>query len=55
MFSLFKKKDEKAILDKQYKAMLQKSFELSTVNRAESDKLRAEAELIADKIAKLQK
>jgi len=47
---MFKKKTETDILQKQYKDLLQKSFELSTINRAESDKVRAQAEEIALKI-----
>ena len=50
MFSMFKKKTETDILQKQYKDLLKKSFELSTINRAESDKVRAQAEEIALKI-----
>lgn len=53
MFNLFSKKDPKKALQKEYERLLKKSFDLSTVNRAESDKVRAEAETIADKIAAL--
>lgn len=55
MFGLFKKKDPKAALQEKYKELLQKSFDLSTKDRAASDKIRAEAEKIADEIAALGK
>lgn len=51
MFGLFKKKDPKAELQKKYEALLKKSYDLSTTDRAASDKVRAEAEAIADKIS----
>lgn len=51
MFGLFKKKDPKAELQKKYQELLQKSYNMSTKDRAASDKLRAEAEALADKIA----
>lgn len=54
MFRLFSKKDPTAALQKKYRALLQKSFELSKTNRAESDKVMAEAEEIAKEIEALK-
>lgn len=54
MFRLFKKKTEKEKLQAQYKKMMEKSFQLSSSNRKESDILRAEAEKIALEIEKLE-
>lgn len=53
MFNFFKK-DPLKDLQKQYAEMLEKSFKLSHSDRAASDKLRAEAEKIADEIEKLK-
>lgn len=50
MFGLFKKKTEKEKLQAEYKKLLNKSFELSTVNRAESDKIAAQADELGRKI-----
>lgn len=50
MFGIFKKKTEKEKLQDQYRKMLKESHRLSTINRAESDKMRAEAEALADRI-----
>ncbi len=55
MFGLFKKKTEAEKLQEKYEALLKRSFELSTSNRAESDKLRAEAEAVADQLEALEK
>lgn len=53
MFGLFKKKSEKEKLQEKYQALLQKSFDLSTKDRAASDKVRAEAEEVLKKIESL--
>jgi len=53
MFGIFKQKSEKEKLQAQYEKLLKKSHELSTTNRAESDKVAAQAEEIAQKIEKL--
>jgi len=53
MFGLFKKKSEKEKLEDKYEALLKKSFELSTINRAESDKLAAEADAVLNQIEAL--
>ncbi len=50
MFGLFKKKTEKEKLQAEYEKLLKKSFELSTVNRAESDKIAAQADELGRKI-----
>ncbi len=50
MFGLFKRKSEKDKLQDEYERLLKKSFELSTVNRAESDKMAARADAIGKKI-----
>lgn len=53
MFGLFKKKTEKEKLEERYDAMIKKSYELSHTNRAESDKLAAEADALLKKIESL--
>jgi hypothetical protein len=53
MFNFFKKDPIKE-LEEKYRKMLEESFKLSTVNRAESDKLRAKAEEVAMEIDKLK-
>jgi len=52
MFGLFKK-DEKKELQKKYEKLMEESYKLSTTDRRASDMKRAEADKIADKIAKL--
>lgn len=54
MFGLFRKKSEKEKLEDQYDALLKKSYELSHSNRAESDKLLAEADELLKKIDALE-
>ena len=54
MFGLFKKKDPLKALQKQYADLQQKSFDMSTKDRAASDKLKAEAEEIAKQIEALR-
>jgi TRAP-type mannitol/chloroaromatic compound transport system substrate-binding protein len=44
MFGLFKKKSEYEKLEEKYKALLKEAFELSTMNRSQSDLKQAEAE-----------
>lgn len=55
MFGLFKKKSEFEKLQETYKSLLDKSYKLSHSNRAEADKVMAEAEEIAKKIEELRK
>ena len=54
MFGLFKKKDPLKALQTQYADLQQKSFDMSTKDRAASDKLKAEAEEIAKQIEALR-
>jgi hypothetical protein len=53
MFGLFKKKTEKEKLQEEYTKLLKKSHALSTTNRAESDKVAAQADELARKIEKM--
>lgn len=53
MFGLFKKKSEKEKMEDRYDALIKKSYELSHSNRAESDKLAAEAAELLKKIEEL--
>jgi hypothetical protein len=50
MFGLFKKKSEKEQLNEAYKKLLEKAHKMSHSDRTASDKLMAEAEVIAKKI-----
>lgn len=50
MLGIFKKKTEKEKLQAAYEKLLKKSYELSTINRAESDKVAAQADELARKI-----
>ena len=52
MFGLFKK-DKKKELQKKYEQLLKESYTLSTTDRKASDSKKAEAEQLADEIAKL--
>jgi len=54
MFGLFKKKSEEDILQEKYQKLMSKWHKLSSINRAESDKVYAEAQLILDKIEALK-
>lgn len=54
MFGLFKGKSEKEKLQQKYEKLLEKSFQLSTVNRAESDRVRAEAEEVLEQMEALE-
>ena len=53
MFGLFKKKDPREALEKQYKELLAESHRLSTVDRKASDLKRAEAEEVVKAIEQL--
>ncbi len=55
MFGLFKKKSPIEKLQKQYEDLMAKSHKLSTINRAESDKLYAQADEVLKKIEVLKK
>lgn len=54
MFGLFKKKSEIDVLQKKYEKLMSQWHELSSINRAESDKKYAEAEEILKKIDALK-
>ena len=54
MFGLFKKKSEKEKLEAQYDAIIKKSYELSHSNRAESDKVQAQAQEVLKQIEALE-
>ncbi len=53
MFSLFKKKSPKELLEKKYKALLEESFHLSKTDRKSSDLKAAEAAAVLAEIEKL--
>ncbi len=54
MFGLFKKKSPIEILELKHKKVLEEAFNLSKVNRAESDKKYQEADAIEKEIEKLK-
>ncbi|MDC0579447.1 Lacal_2735 family protein [Bacteroidia bacterium] len=54
MFGIFKKKTQKEILENQYEKLLKESFQLSTINRTESDAKAAEADAVLKKIEDLE-
>ncbi|MFD2561392.1 MULTISPECIES: Lacal_2735 family protein [Aquimarina] len=54
MFTLFKKKSEKEVLQKKYRSLMEESYKLSHTNRKASDDKQAEADLILKKIEQLQ-
>ncbi len=54
MFGMFKKKSPIEKLEDQYQKLLDESYKLSHINRAESDKLRAKAEEVANEIDRLK-
>jgi DnaJ-domain-containing protein 1 len=53
MFGLFKKKSPKEKLQAEYRKLLEESHRLSTINRAESDKMAAKADEVLKKIEAL--
>ena len=55
MLGLFKKKSEKEKLEQKYRKLLKEAFELSKINRTESDKKQAEAQVVLEQIEALQK
>lgn len=50
MFNFFKKKSEKEKLEEKFKKLMQEWHDLSSINRAVSDKKFAEAQKIADQL-----
>ncbi|HMM12843.1 MAG TPA: Lacal_2735 family protein [Bacteroidales bacterium] len=55
MLGLFRKKSEKDKLYEQYEKLLKQSHALSTVNRAESDRLFTEARHLLKRIEETEK
>jgi hypothetical protein len=55
MFGLFKKKTEADRLEAKYKKLLKEAYELSTVNRTESDKKQAEAQEVLEQLESLRR
>lgn len=55
MFGLFGKSDPKAKLEREYLKLLKESHRLSTIDRAKSDKVRAEAEDVIKQIEEIEK
>lgn len=53
MLNIFKKSPIKK-LDKEYKKLMKEGFELSRINRSESDKKYADADRILQKIKELE-
>jgi hypothetical protein len=55
VFKLFKKKSKIDLLNEKYEKLQKEAFELSTVNRTESDRKHAEAHAIIIEIETLEK
>jgi hypothetical protein len=55
MFGLFKKKSPVDKLEAKYKKLLKEAYDLSTVNRTESDKKQAEAQEVLEQLEALKK
>jgi flagellar motility protein MotE (MotC chaperone) len=55
MLGLFRKKTPTEKLEKRYDKLIQEAFELSTVNRKESDKKTKEAADVLERIKQLHK
>ena len=55
MLGIFKKKSEAEKLEQKYKKLLKEAFELSRINRTESDKKQAEAQELLDKIEAIRR
>ena len=54
MFGLFKKKSEKQKLEEKYQRLIKEAYDLSTVNRMQSDLKSAEAQDVLKEIEALQ-
>lgn len=54
MFGLFKKKTEKQKLEEKYQQLIKEAYELSTVNRMQSDLKTAEAQEVLKEIELLE-
>ena len=55
MFGFFKKKSQVEILNEKYKKLQKEAYELSTVNRMQSDLKQAEAQEVLKEIEALEK
>ena len=55
MFGIFKRKSEKEKLQQKYNSMVKQAYELSKVNRLQSDRIYAEAGRVLDQIEALDK
>ncbi len=55
MFGLFKKKTEVEKLQEKYKKLMKEAFDLSKINRSESDHKYAEADKVQKQIEALSK
>ena len=54
MFSLFKKRSKKEKLQEKYNSLKKKSYELSKINRKESDRIEFEANMVLLEIKNLK-
>jgi len=54
MFGLFKKKSAQEKLYEKYQKLIKQSYDLSTINRAQSDLLQAEAQAVLNEIDRLK-
>jgi len=54
MFNIFKKKNPIDKLEDKHQKLLEEAFKLSKINRSESDRKMAEAEVIMNQILDLQ-
>ena len=55
MFGLFKKKTEADRLEIKYKKLLKEAYELSKINRTESDNKQAEAQEVLEQLESIRK
>lgn len=54
MFKLFKKKSDFEKLQEKYERLMKKWYQMSTINRSESDAIYAEAQEVLNKMDALQ-
>ncbi len=54
MFSIFKKKSKKEMLQEEHRKLLEEAFKMSTINRTKSDELIAKAAEIERQIDELK-
>ena len=55
MFGLFSKKDKSKVLLKKYNLLIKEAYELSRINRTQSDQKTAEAEQVLKQIEEIKK